>query len=80
MFKIPDRWPAEGITVQELVKDPSFSGNCIFAGVLDESRGKKIIVPHGPDRLYAGNTVFMVAGQKSLKVIEKYLEELEAQN
>ncbi len=77
MFKIPDQWPPEGITVQELAKDPAFSGNCIFAGVLDERRGKKIIVPHGPDRLYAGNTVFMVTGRKSLKAIERYLESLE---
>ena len=77
MFKIPDNWPAEGISVQELAKDPAFSGNCIFAGVLDEKKGKKITVPHGPDRLYAGNTVFMVTGPKSMKVIEKYLEQLE---
>ncbi len=77
MFKIPDQWPPEGITIQELAKNPAFSGNCIFAGILDEGRGKKIIVPHGPDRLYAGNTVFMVAGQRSLKAIEKYLETLE---
>ncbi len=79
MFQIPDQWPPEGITVQELARDPAFSGNCIFAGVLDEKRGKKIIVPHGPDRLYAGNTVFMVTGQQSLKAIEQYLETLEEQ-
>ncbi len=77
MFQIPSNWPAEGIAIQELAKDPAFSGNCIFAGILDESRGKKIIVPHGPDRLYAGNTVFMVAGRRSLKSIEEYLEALE---
>jgi len=80
MFRIPDQWPPEGITVQELAKDPAFAGNCIFAGILDESRGKKIIVPHGPDRLYAGNTVFMVTGQRSLKSIERYLEALEQQD
>jgi trk system potassium uptake protein TrkA len=77
MFKTPDNWPEEGVTVQELAQRPAFSGNCVFAGVLDEKRSKRIIVPRGPDRLYRNNTVFMVTGSKSLKNIEKYLESLE---
>ncbi len=76
MFKIPDNWPAEGVSVQELAQQPAFSGNCVFAGVLEEHHAKKIIVPRGPDRLHRNNTVFMVVGPNSLKKIETYLESL----
>jgi trk system potassium uptake protein TrkA len=77
MFKIPENWPQEGITVQELAQMPAFLGNCVFAGVLDEKRSKRIIVPRGPDKLYRNNTVFMVTGTKAFRKIEKYLASLE---
>ena len=77
MFKIPGNWPDDGITVQELARQPEFSGNCVFAGVLDEQQAKKIIVPRGPDKLHKNNTVFMVTGPRSLKEIEAYLEKLQ---
>jgi len=76
MFKLPDNWPEDGVTVQELAQRPAFSGNCVFAGVLDEKRSKKIIVPRGPDRLYRKNTIFMVAGTQAMNSIEKYLESI----
>ena len=76
MFTLPDNWPEDGVTVQELAQRPAFSGNCVFAGVLDEKRSKKIIVPRGPDRLYRNNTIFMVAGSQAMRSIEKYLESI----
>ena len=76
MFKIPENWPEEGVTVQDLAQRPAFSGNCVFAGVLDEKRSKRIIVPRGPDKLYRNDTVFMVAGTKTLHTIEQYLASL----
>ena len=77
MFKTPDNWPEDGVTIQELAQRPAFSGNCVFAGVLDEKRSTRIIVPRGPDKLYRNNTVFMVAGSIALRNIEKYLESLD---
>lgn len=78
MFKIPDNWPPEGRTVQELAQLPAFSGNCVFAGVLEKNHSKKILVPRGPDRLHQNNTIFMVVGPRSLKKIEGYLESLDS--
>lgn len=64
------------MTIKELTRQPAFSGNCVFAGVLEEHHAKKIIVSRGPNRLTKNNTVFMVVGPKSLEKIENYLESL----
>ncbi len=77
MFKLPKNWPEDGVTVQKLAQRPAFSGNCVFAGVLDEKRSNKIIVPRGPDKLYRNNTVFMVTGSQAMNSIEKYLESID---
>ncbi len=74
MFQVPSTWDPEGITVQELARKPVFSGNCLFAGIINEKEGDRIRMPHGDDRLYPGNTVFMVTDTRSLETIEKYLE------
>lgn len=73
MFQLPLSWPAAGVTVQELAAQPAFSGNCIFAGILNE-KIDRIVVPHGSDRIYPGDKIFMVAGSKSLKSISQFLE------
>ncbi len=72
MFQVPSSWPREGVPIQELAQKPAFSGNCIFTGILQEG-AERIVVPHGSDRLFPGDKVFMVAGPKSLKVISKHL-------
>ncbi|HEB50085.1 MAG TPA: TrkA family potassium uptake protein [Desulfobulbus sp.] len=74
MFQVPATWDPDGITVQELARKPVFSGNCLFAGIINEAEGDRIRMPHGSDKLYPGNTVFMVTDKKSLRNIERYLE------
>ncbi|NOY52287.1 MAG: TrkA family potassium uptake protein [Deltaproteobacteria bacterium] len=72
MFRLPGSWPSEGRLIYELAKEPAFCGDCLFTGILNEKH-KGIIVPHGNDRVYPGDRIFVVAGPKSLKAITKYL-------
>jgi len=76
MFELPKSLPSKGIKVQDMVKDPAFAKDCVFAGVIDE-RTEKIVVPRGSDRLYPGNKVFMVIGNQGIRAIERYLEKME---
>lgn len=76
MFELPATFPGHGIRVQDMVKDPAFAHDCVFAGVIDE-RSEKIVVPRGNDRLYPGNKVFMVVGGKGITAIEQYLEKID---
>lgn len=72
MFEIPVTWSDEGIPIQELAKEKAFSGDCIFAGILGRKR-EILVVPHGRDKVYPGDRIFMVAGMKSLQAIGKFL-------
>ena len=72
MFEVPRDWPAEGRLIYEIAREPAFSGDCIFTGILNE-KSSGILVPHGNDRVYPGDRIFVVAGPKSLKAITKYL-------
>jgi len=74
-FQLPENWPKDGITVQDLAKKSAFSANCIIAGVLDE-KTEKIVVPHGIDKIYPKNRIFMVAGPKSTKAIAKFIQNM----
>jgi len=76
MFELPRNLPPEGITVQDMVKDPAFATDCVFAGVMDEKR-EQIVLPRGSDRLYPGAKVFLVVNSKGLSAIGKYLEKME---
>lgn len=76
MFELPSTLPSEGIKVQDMVKDPAFAADCVFAGVIDE-KTERIVVPRGSDRLKPGNKVFMVVGNQGIGAIEKYLERME---
>lgn len=76
MFELPGNLPKQGIKVQDMVKDPAFARDCVFAGVIDEQR-EKIVVPRGSDRLYPGSKVFMVVGGSGIATIEQYLENME---
>ncbi len=73
MFQVPDSWPEDGISVQNLSKKKAFSGHCVFAGILNEA-SEKIIIPRGGDRVYPGDRIFVVARVKTLKGISKFLE------
>ncbi len=74
-FQLPESWPSNGITVQDLAKEPAFSASCIIAGVLDEET-EKIVVPHGMDKIYPKNRIFMVASPKSTKTIAKFIQDM----
>ncbi len=76
MFELPESFPAAGIRVQDMVKAPVFSKDCVFAGVMDE-RAEKIVLPRGGDRLYPGNKVFMVVRKETIPEIESYLEQMD---
>ncbi len=73
MFELPPTLPADGIRVQDIVKDPAFASDCVFAGVVDEKR-EKIVLPRGSDKLYPGSKVFMVVNERGLAAIGKYLK------
>ncbi len=77
MFELPQTLPKEGIKVQEMVKDPTFASDCVFAGVVDEKK-EKIVLPRGSDKLYPGSKVFMVVNQKGLSAIGEYLKKVQA--
>ena len=72
MFQVPASWPVEGILVQNMARKKVFSGDCVFAGILNE-KSEKIVVPHGQDRVYPGDRIFIVSGAKTLKKISKLL-------
>ncbi len=78
MFELPKSLPAEGIKVQDMVKDPAFATDCVFAGVMDEKR-EKIVLPRGNDKLYPGSKVFLVVNEKGLASIGNYLKRMEQQ-
>ncbi|NPA94225.1 MAG: TrkA family potassium uptake protein [Thermodesulfobacteria bacterium] len=78
MFELPDTLPPEGIKVQDMVKDPAFATDCVFAGVMDEKQ-EKIVLPRGNDKLYPGNKVFLVVNSKGLSAIGEYLKKVERQ-
>ncbi len=75
MFELPENWPAEGRLIYELAKDSAFRGDCLFTGILNE-KSSGIVVPHGNDRVYPGDRIFVVAGPKSLKAITKFLVDI----
>jgi len=72
MFQVPASWPVEGILVQDMARKKVFFGDCVFAGILNE-KSEKIVVPHGQDRVYPGDRIFIVSGAKTLKKISKLL-------
>ncbi len=76
MFELPPTLPSEGIRVQDMVKDPAFASDCVFAGVVDEKK-EKIVLPRGSDKLYPGNKVFMVVNRKGLSAIGEYLKRVQ---
>ncbi len=76
MFELPKSLPVSGIKVQDMVKDPAFASDCVFAGLVDEKR-ERIVLPRGNDRLFPGSKVFMVVNSKGLSAIGEYLKRME---